>query len=132
MCCFFWHKVKYFFYFQWYEPVKHFPMSLFLLFVLFLLLPPFWTLIPFLWLKSQSVIKPLNFSCDTTVETAYKQQCKTIKDVECRIVNLEDTSGHHISKKLCEDVPQEKCVPVPFKVIDVMLFVSRQNNFWFI
>jgi len=55
-------------------------------------------------------------SCDTTVETAYKQQCKTIKDVECRIVNLEDTSGHHISKKLCEDVPQEKCVPVPFKV----------------
>ena len=83
-------------------------------------------------LIEESVIKPFNFSCDTTVETAYKQQCKTIKDVECRIVNLEDTSGHHISKKLCEDVPQEKCIPVPFKVIDVILFVSRQNNFWFV
>ena len=57
------------------------------------------------------------FSCDTTVETAYKQECKTIKDVECRIVNLEDSAGGHHSKKLCEDIPREKCVPVPFKVM---------------
>ena len=41
---------------------------------------------------------------------------QTIKDVECRIVNLEDHSGGHYSKKICEDVPTEKCVPVPVKV----------------
>ena len=46
-------RLNTFFYFQWYEPVKHFLISLLLLFVLLLLLPPFWTLIPFLWLKSQ-------------------------------------------------------------------------------
>ena len=55
-------------------------------------------------------------SCDTTLQTAYKQDCKIIKDVECRIVNLEDTHGGHTSKKICEDVPSEKCVPVPVKV----------------
>ena len=55
-------------------------------------------------------------SCDSTLETAYKQDCKTIKDVECRIVNLEDSHGGHTSKKICEDVPSEKCVPVPVKV----------------
>merc|ERR1711962_346368 len=55
-------------------------------------------------------------SCDNTLETAYKQQCKTIVDVECRIVNLESKDGHHESKKICEDVPTEKCVPVPVKV----------------
>jgi len=55
-------------------------------------------------------------SCDTTLETAYKQDCKIIKDVECRIVNLEDSHGGHTSKKICEDVPSEKCVPVPVKV----------------
>ena len=31
-------------------------------------------------------------------------------------MNLEDHSGGHYSKKICEDVPQEKCVPVPVKV----------------
>jgi len=55
-------------------------------------------------------------SCGSTLNTAYKQECKTIKDVECRIVNLEDHSGGHYSKKICEDVPTEKCVPVPVKV----------------
>ena len=55
-------------------------------------------------------------SCDDTLETAYKQQCKTIVDVECRIVNLESKDGHHESKKICEDVPTEKCIPVPVKV----------------
>ena len=55
-------------------------------------------------------------SCDTELETAYKQQCKTIVDVECRIVNLESKDGHHESKKICEDVPTEKCIPVPVKV----------------
>ena len=55
-------------------------------------------------------------SCDSTLETAYKQQCKTIVDVECRIVNLEDQHGGHESKKICEDVPSEKCIPVPVKV----------------
>merc|ERR1712223_713046 len=50
-------------------------------------------------------------NCDTTLETAYKQECKTINDVECRIVNLD--SGN---RKICEDVPTEKCVPVPVKV----------------
>jgi len=50
-------------------------------------------------------------NCDTTLETAYKQECRTITDVECRIVNLD--SG---SRKICEDVPTEKCVPVPVKV----------------
>jgi len=55
-------------------------------------------------------------SCDSTLETAYKQECKIIKDVECRIVNLEDSHGGHESKKICEDVPTEKCVPVPVKV----------------
>ena len=54
-------------------------------------------------------------SCDDTLETAYKQECKTIVDVECRIVNLESEDGHH-SKKICEDVPTEKCIPVPVKV----------------
>ena len=58
----------------------------------------------------------IHFSCEKTVTTAFKQECKTIKDVECRIVNLEDSSGAHHSEKLCEDVPTEKCVPVPFKV----------------
>ena len=55
-------------------------------------------------------------SCDDTLETAYKQQCKTIVDVECRIVNLESKDGLHESKKICEDVPTEKCIPVPVKV----------------
>ena len=55
-------------------------------------------------------------SCDDTLETAYKQECKTIVDVECRIVNLESKDGHHESKKICEDVPTEKCIPVPVKV----------------
>lgn len=55
-------------------------------------------------------------SCDTNLQTAYKQQCKTITDVECRIVNLESQDGHHESKKICEDVPTEKCIPVPVKV----------------
>jgi len=55
-------------------------------------------------------------SCDSTLETAFKQECKIIKDVECRIVNLEDSHGGHESKKICEDVPTEKCVPVPVKV----------------
>ena len=55
-------------------------------------------------------------SCDSTIETAYKQDCKIIKDVECRIINLEDSHGGHESKKICEDVPTEKCVPVPVKV----------------
>ena len=36
--------------------------------------------------------------------------------MECRIANLEDGAGHHQSKKICEDVPTEKCVPVPVKV----------------
>merc|ERR1719192_1535601 len=54
-------------------------------------------------------------SCDDTLETAYKQECKTIVDVECRIVNLESEDGHH-SKKICEDVPTEKCIPAPVKV----------------
>ena len=31
-------------------------------------------------------------------------------------MNLEDHSGGHYSKKICEDVPTEKCVPVPVKV----------------
>ena len=55
-------------------------------------------------------------SCDTTLETAYKQECKIIKDVECRIINLDDSHGGHESKKICEDVPTEKCVSVPVKV----------------
>jgi len=55
-------------------------------------------------------------SCDTTIETAFKQDCKIIKDVECRIVNLEGSHGGHESKKICEEVPTEKCVPVPVKV----------------
>lgn len=55
-------------------------------------------------------------SCDNTLETAYKQQCRTIVDVECRIVNLESKDGQHESKKICEDVPTEKCIPVPVKV----------------
>jgi len=55
-------------------------------------------------------------ACDNTVQTAYKQDCKIIKDIECRIVNLEDSHGGHTSKKICEDVPTEKCVPVPVKV----------------
>jgi hypothetical protein len=54
-------------------------------------------------------------SCDSTLETAYKQQCKTIVDVECRIINIEK-DGQHESKKICEDVPTEKCIPVPVKV----------------
>jgi len=57
-----------------------------------------------------------NTACDNTVQTAYKQDCKIIKDIECRIVNLEDSHGGHTSKKICEDVPTEKCVPVPVKV----------------
>ena len=36
--------------------------------------------------------------------------------MECRIANLEDGAGDHQSKKICEDVPTEKCVPVPVKV----------------
>jgi len=55
-------------------------------------------------------------SCNNMVQTAYKQDCKIIKDIECRIVNLEDSHGGHASKKICEDVPTEKCVPVPVKV----------------
>ena len=31
-------------------------------------------------------------------------------------MNLEDHSGGHYSKKICEDVPTEKCVPVPVKI----------------
>ena len=41
-------------------------------------------------------------SCDTVIHTAYKRQCRTIKDVECRIANLEDHSGGHLSQKICE------------------------------
>ena len=41
---------------------------------------------------------------------------QSITDIECRIVNLEDHSGSHYSKKICEDVPTEKCVPVPVKI----------------
>ena len=44
------------------------------------------------------------------------QDCRTIKDVECRIVNLEGAEGEHQTEKICEDIPQEKCVPVPYKV----------------
>ena len=36
--------------------------------------------------------------------------------MECRIANLEDHSGGHYSKKICSDVPTEKCVPVPVKI----------------
>ena len=75
-------------------------------------------------------------SCDDTLETAYKQQCKTIVDVECRIVNLESKDGLHESKKICEDVPTEKCIPVPVKVegqkcvnvskLSLSVFVSKK------
>ena len=41
-------------------------------------------------------------SCDTIIHTAYKQECQTIKDVECRIANLEDHAGGHHSQKICE------------------------------
>jgi hypothetical protein len=54
-------------------------------------------------------------SCDTVLHTAYKQECKTIKDVECRIVNLEKY-GKYSQKKICTEVPTQKCVPVPVKV----------------
>jgi len=54
-------------------------------------------------------------SCSTVLQTAYKQECKTITDVECRIVNL-DKHGKHVPKKICTDVPTEKCVPVPVKI----------------
>ena len=54
-------------------------------------------------------------SCDTVLQTAYKQECKTIKDVECRIVNLEKY-GKYSQKKICTEVPTQKCVPVPVKV----------------
>ena len=36
--------------------------------------------------------------------------------MECRLANLEDGHGGHHSQKICEDVPTEKCVPVPVKV----------------
>jgi len=54
-------------------------------------------------------------SCETVLQTAYKQECKTIKDVECRIVNLEKY-GKYSQKKICTEVPTQKCVPVPVKV----------------
>jgi len=54
-------------------------------------------------------------SCESTLETAYRQQCKTIKDIECRIVNIEKYGKHH-QKKICNEVPVQKCVPVPVKV----------------
>jgi len=54
-------------------------------------------------------------SCEPTLETAYRQQCRTIKDVECRIVNIEKYGKHH-QKKICNEVPTQKCVPVPVKV----------------
>ena len=49
------------------------------------------------------------------METAYKQECRTVQDVECRLVSLEH-KGEHLTRKLCEPAPREKCVPVPFKV----------------
>ena len=51
------------------------------------------------------------FTKPSLPSTACRQECRTITDVECRIVNLE--SG---SRKICQDVPVEKCVPVPVKV----------------
>lgn len=63
------------------------------------------------------------------------QECKTIRDVECRIVNIDkhgkylpkvrwwqhrSHSSHNFSsrtfQKICTDVPTQKCVPVPVKV----------------
>ena len=41
-------------------------------------------------------------SCDTVLHTAFKQECRTIRDVECRIANLEDPAGGHHSRKICE------------------------------
>ena len=38
-----------------------------------------------------------------------------MQDVECRLVSLEH-KGEHLTRKLCEPAPREKCVPVPFKV----------------
>ena len=58
--------------------------------------------------------------------------------MECRIVNLEDHSGGHYSKKICEDVPTEKCVPVPVKIegqkcvnipTQVRIILSRRVKF---
>jgi len=68
-------------------------------------------------------------SCDDTLETAYKQQCKTIVDVECRIVNLESKDGLHESKKICEnvpvtvaqEVPQQQCYKKPRKVCQTLV-----------
>jgi len=54
-------------------------------------------------------------SCNAVLQTAYKQSCKVIRDIECRIVNLEQY-GKHTQKKICQEVPTEKCVPVPIKV----------------
>ena len=71
-------------------------------------------------------------SCSTVLQTAYKQDCKTIPDVECRIVNI-DKHGKYTPKvrlnlhsnqnntkiyfqKICTDVPTQKCIPIPVKV----------------
>ena len=54
-------------------------------------------------------------SCSTVLQTEYKQECKTITDIECRIVNI-DKHGKYLPKKVCADVPTQKCVPVPVKV----------------
>ena len=53
-------------------------------------------------------------------------------------MNLEDHSGGHYSKKICEDVPTEKCVPVPVKIegqkcvnipTQVRIILSRRVKF---
>ena len=49
------------------------------------------------------------------METAYKQECRTVQDVECRLVSLEH-KGEPLTRKLCQPAPRENCVPVPFKV----------------
>ena len=51
-----------------------------------------------------------------SLSSTLQESLQSITDVECRIVNLEDHSGGHYSKKICEDVPTEKCVPVPVKI----------------
>ena len=61
----------------------------------------------------------------------FVKDCKTIPDVECRIVNI-DKHGKYTPKvkpafkpeqhykiyfqKICTDVPTQKCIPIPVKV----------------
>ena len=60
-------------------------------------------------------------SCSTVLQTAYKQDCKTIPDVECRIVNI-DKHGKY--------TPKVDCVaPIPDYLI--VIFVEnlyRRSN----